>query len=81
MEQDYRNRTRKSFAVMRTIYNLTMAVLILAMAVVMFWGDKFNNDFIDNIVSELDPLIRYLFGGLCLLYGGFRLYRGIKREY
>lgn len=66
---------------MRTIYNLTMAVLILAMAVVMFWGDKFNNDFINNIVSELDPVIRYLFGGLCLLYGGFRLYRGIKREY
>ena len=81
MEQDYRNRTRKSFATMRTIYNLTMAVLILAMAIVMFWGDKFNNDFINNIVSELDPVIRYLFGGLCLLYGGFRLYRGIKREY
>lgn len=81
MEQDYRSRSRKGFTTTRTIYNLTMGLLILAMAVVMFWGDRFNNDFLDNIVSELDPVVRYLFGGLCLLYGGFRLYRGIKREY
>ncbi len=23
----------------------------------------------------------YIFGGLCLLYGGFRIYRGIKKNY
>jgi hypothetical protein len=23
----------------------------------------------------------YIFGALCLLYGGFRIYRGIKRDY
>jgi hypothetical protein len=23
----------------------------------------------------------YIFGALCLLYGGFRIYRGIKRNY
>lgn len=81
MERDYDNRSRKSFTLMRMIYNLTMAVLILAMAFVMLWGEKLHSDFIDNIVTQLDPVIRYLFGSLCLLYGGFRLYRGLKREY
>jgi drug/metabolite transporter superfamily protein YnfA len=23
----------------------------------------------------------YIFGALCMLYGGFRIYRGIKRNY
>jgi hypothetical protein len=23
----------------------------------------------------------YIFGALCLVYGGFRIYRGIKRDY
>ncbi len=62
---------------MRTTYDIAMAVLILGMAVVMFWGDKMRI----IQIAALDPLIRYMFGGLCLLYGGFRLYRGIKQQY
>lgn len=66
---------------MRTIYNVTMGILILAVGVVMFLVNKFYIPGISEQISQLDPLVRYLFGGLCLLYGGFRLYRGIKRDY
>jgi len=55
--------------------------LVLAMAVVMLFGDRLGVDAIEQFITPIDPVLRYLFGGLCLLYGFFRLYRGIKKEY
>ena len=77
MENDFREKQRKSYTLMRTTYDLSMAVLLLAMAVVMFFGDYFK---IVQII-DTDKTFRYFFGGICLLYGSFRLYRGIKKEY
>lgn len=77
MENEYRDRQRKSYIIMRVIYDLTMAILLLGMAVVMLFAEKLKvNKFI-----EIDSSFRYLFGVICLLYGGFRLYRAIKKEY
>ncbi|HPH23958.1 MAG TPA: hypothetical protein PLW32_08755 [Chitinophagaceae bacterium] len=77
MENEYRDRQRKSYIIMRVIYDLTMAILLLGMAVVMLFAEKLKiNKFI-----EIDSSFRYLFGAICLLYGGFRLYRAIKKEY
>jgi hypothetical protein len=59
------------------IYDLTMAILLLGMATVMLFGEKLKI----AMVVEIDSAFRYMFGGICLLYGGFRLYRGIKRDY
>jgi hypothetical protein len=28
-----------------------------------------------------EPPFSYIFGGLCVIYGGFRIYRGIKKNY
>jgi hypothetical protein len=58
-------------------YDLAMALLILGMAVVMLFPEKLK---IQQIMA-VDDTFRYLFGGICILYGGFRLYRGIKRDY
>ncbi|MCW3087406.1 MAG: hypothetical protein JWQ78_792 [Sediminibacterium sp.] len=77
MENDFDAKKRKSYTVMRMTYDLTMALLLLGMAVVMLFAEKLK---IEQL-SSVDPVFRYLFGGICLLYGGFRLYRGIKREY
>ena len=30
---------------------------------------------------SVDGVYRYSFGGLCLLYGGWRIYRGYKKNY
>ena len=30
---------------------------------------------------EIDDTYRYCFSGLCLLYGGWRVYRGYKKNY
>lgn len=77
MQESFRDRQQKSYTLMRMSYDLVMAILILGMAVVMLFPEKLK---IEQIMA-LDNTFRYLFGGICLLYGGFRLYRGIKRDY
>ena len=76
MQQDFRDKEQRSFANLKMIYNISMGVLILAMGGVMFFADQLNLE----QVANADASFRYLFGGLCLLYGGFRFYRGVKKE-
>lgn len=77
MQESFRDKQQKSYTLMRMSYDLVMAILILGMAVVMLFPEKLK---IEQIMA-VDNTFRYLFGGICLLYGGFRLYRGIKRDY
>jgi ABC-type arginine/histidine transport system permease subunit len=77
MNSGYEQKKQKSYTIMRMTYDLVMAALILGMALVLLLPEKMNLEFFMSI----DPVFRYLFGGICLLYGGFRLYRGIKRDY
>jgi cytochrome c biogenesis protein CcdA len=65
---------------MRMTYDLGMGLVILTVGAVMLWGGSKDIPALYKI-SQIDPLIRYLFGGLCILYGAFRVYRGIKRDY
>ena len=62
---------------MRMTYDFVMAILLLGMAAVMLFALQLK---IEQVIS-IDAMFRYLFGGICLLYGGFRLYRGIKHQY
>ena len=62
---------------MRTVYDLGMGIIIFGVGLVMFFGGKLHI----QRIEEMDPLMRNLFGSLCVLYGGFRLYRGIKKDY
>lgn len=75
MEQKH-IRQRRSFSTVKRVYDLVMALLILSVAVLMFFGSRWD---IPQI-AEMDVVMRNLFGGLCVLYGGFRLYRALKKE-
>ncbi|TDO26844.1 hypothetical protein [Sediminibacterium goheungense] len=77
MELDFREKQRKSYRTMRMIYDLSMAVFILGMAFVLLLAEQLK---IEQIMM-LDPMYRYLMGSVSVLYGAFRLYRGIKRDY
>jgi hypothetical protein len=81
MERDYRDQQRKGYVQMRSVADFTMAALILIIGIIMVIGDKFGIKALTDILQSRDNLIRYLFGGLCLFYGGFRLYRAIKKDY
>jgi hypothetical protein len=78
---DYKEKQRKSAALARTVYNLSFGIIVFVVGLLMIFLDKINNDTLNEYLGYLDPLLRYMFGGLCIIYGIFRLYRGLKKEY
>lgn len=74
MQNNYRESRKKGFKIMRMIYDFVIAILILSLAVLMFFAKYLD---IEKYIT-IDPLMRKLFGSICLLYGGFRLYRAFK---
>lgn len=74
-----RQMDRRGFVLFRTVRDFTMSTLILAMAFLLLVGEHIPKT--QKLVLSVDPLMRYMFGGLCLIYGGFRLYRAIKKDY
>jgi hypothetical protein len=77
MSTSSRDRQKKSYTLMRMIYDLTMSVLFLGMSLLMLFPKWFKL----LQFEDIDQSFRYMFGGICLLYGGFRLYRGLKKNY
>jgi hypothetical protein len=77
MQNNFREQNRKSYIRLRMVYDFTMAGLILAMGFIFCFGDRFGLSFIGTV----EPVMRYGFGALCLVYGGFRVYRAIKHDY
>ncbi|MFL9481268.1 hypothetical protein ACI6Q2_00740 [Chitinophagaceae bacterium LWZ2-11] len=77
MEGEYRNKQRRNYATFRTIYDITMSLLFLGMAGVMFFPVQLH---MESFIT-FDVNFRYMFGAICVLYGGFRLYRGLKKNY
>lgn len=79
MEHSNRNYERKerNNITFQMVSDIGRAVVILAVAVVLLFGSFFKIEF----VMQIDSLLRYGFGGVSLMYGSFRLYRGIKRDY
>ncbi len=76
MSTEYDDKKMKAYANRRAIMDLGMGVLWAAMGIFLVFSKK--------IGVELDMLpspYTYIFGGLCLVYGGFRIYRGIKKNY
>jgi uncharacterized membrane protein len=75
MQQEFRDRQRKNVANMRMIKDITMAILILGVAMLLFFAKSLN------MLERLSDGMRISLGVLFSVYGAFRLYRGIKRDY
>ena len=75
MDEDFDEKKQRAYINRRAIMDLGMGLIYSGMAVVMFFAEKFG------LGAVFTPPFNYIFGGLCLLYGGFRVYRGIKRDY
>ncbi|MFM9911749.1 MAG: hypothetical protein ACKVOW_20675 [Chitinophagaceae bacterium] len=75
MATDFEEKKRKAYTSRRSVSDYGMGVLIAGLGVFFAIADKIGIEF------NIEPLFRYLFAGLCLLYGGFRIYRGFKKNY
>ena len=75
MQEEFRKRQRKNIADMRMIKDIAMAILILGVAMLLFFARKLD------ILKNVDDGFRISMGVLFSIYGVFRLYRGVKRDY
>ena len=67
----------KGFIRMRSIMDYGMGILWASMGVFFIYIREFNT----GIEARFDNSTMKALGGICILYGGFRIYRGIRKNY
>ena len=76
MATNHEESRRKAYMNRRSLMDLGMGIIYAGMGGFFLLSEWFG------IYMEFPPKpFSYIFGGLCLLYGGFRIYRGIRKNY
>jgi hypothetical protein len=76
MENELRDKRVKGNSMLRSLVDYTMGILYLAAAAFLFFAEKFGFN-----LENFDITFRYIFGGICAVYGFWRIYRGYKKDY
>lgn len=76
-EKNQLSEKDKGYIRMRSIMDFGMGVLWTAMGVFLIFIKSFNT----GLETRYDDSTLKVFGGICLLYGLFRIYRGYKKNY
>jgi hypothetical protein len=69
------DRRRQGYALMRAILDYGMGIIIVGFGIIFLLAPLLK------LQLSIDDLFRYIFAGLCILYGGFRIYRGARKNY
>ena len=77
MFEDYEKRKRKQISQMRSLMDYGMGILFLVLGLVLLFGKLLKI----KIGYDIDPVLENIFGGICVLYGSWRIYRGYKKNY
>ena len=77
MQEDYKPQHRKAFELLHRITSITMALFFIAVGVLCVLAEHYH---IEKLLQH-GTAFRYFFAFICFLYGGFRLYRGFKKDY
>ncbi|RYY48570.1 MAG: hypothetical protein EOO06_09810 [Chitinophagaceae bacterium] len=76
-ERDEQRERNKGYDRMRSIMDYGMGAAWTAMGVFLVFIEKFNTGLEERFG---DPVMK-IFGGVCIVYGLFRVYRGYKKNY
>lgn len=76
-EKEQMNERDKGYVRMRSMMDLGMGVLWIGMGIFLIFIKKFSPEM---ALRFDDPMIK-VFGGICIVYGSFRIYRGYKKNY
>ncbi|WP_205508823.1 hypothetical protein [Longitalea arenae] len=75
MASELEDKKQRAYVNRRSIMDLGMGIIYAGMGGAMMFAERVG-------LGDVFPSpFSYIFGGICLLYGGFRIYRGIKRNY
>ena len=66
----------KRYILMKSIMDLGMGLIYIAVGIMILFANKIglNNQFVESTMGKI-------FAGLIMLYGLWRLYRGVKKDY
>jgi hypothetical protein len=78
MLEEYEKKKKKQVALMRSLLDYGIGTLIVAAGIFFFFRRKFHIKFNETFPPDD---IDIFFGAICLLYGGWRIYRGYKKNY
>lgn len=73
-KQDFDDKEVRQQTRLRSYYDFGMGILWIIAGIFFLGYRKLGYDF------DFDPLITSIFGGSCLLYGSFRIWRGYKTK-
>lgn len=76
-EQQPLSEREKGLIRMRSITNYGMGVFLVVAGLFFMFPTEFTRKYI----NQYDPFMIKLFAVICWLYGGFRIYRGYKKNY
>ena len=78
MFDEYEKKKRRQVAQMKSLLDYGMGILILGAGVFFFFRNQFDISFNDRFPpNDIDKI----FGGICIIYGSWRIYRGYKKNY
>lgn len=76
MPNDYEEKRRKAYVNRRSLMDFGMGIIYAAVG-----GFFLLSDFFGIHMEFPGAPFSYIFGGLCVVYGVFRIYRGAKKNY
>ena len=76
MSNDFEQKRAKAYSNRRAIMDFGMGIIYVGLGGFFLLSSTLGYEL------DFPPApFSYIFGGLCLLYGGFRIYRGYKKNY
>jgi hypothetical protein len=70
--EDFEQKKQRTRNMTRVIYDFAMGILWTGVGIFLLFHNKLG------IQINFDDLLGQIFGGSCILYGLFRVYRGYK---
>lgn len=80
MFEEYERKKRQQVSMMKSLMDYGMGVLIV-LAGLFFLFRMYLGDFPLNERLGKPDLLEKIFGGMCVVYGLWRIYRGYRKNY
>ncbi|HVZ98507.1 MAG TPA: hypothetical protein VG847_16615 [Chitinophagaceae bacterium] len=82
LEEFEENNDKRSgrYSLMKSIMDLAMGFIYIAVGLMVLFANRFHiaNDLLQSFTASVTGKI---FAGIVILYGLWRIYRGIKKDY
>jgi len=80
-EKEQLSERDKGYIRMRSMMDFGMGILWAGMGLFLIFMKKFNPRMAEGLNDRFGATGLQIFGGLCIIYGLFRMYRGYKKNY